>query len=125
MRPSQIQPVLLIVCCFGLCVSLGYAQNDPPIYPVDGEFIKQWLLLGPFFPGDLETDFLVAAGGEANQNSLPMTDGHLNGYLQSLAENSAGTSAETTSFSVVLLIHQNQSAVKINLFPLHHLNDYY
>ena len=33
---------------------------------VDGEYIKEWLVLGPFFPNDLEADFLVGIEGEAN-----------------------------------------------------------
>jgi len=37
-----------------------------PINPVDGEYIKEWLVLGPFFPKDLEKDFLADASGEAN-----------------------------------------------------------
>jgi serine phosphatase RsbU (regulator of sigma subunit) len=42
------------------------AQNKVPIPPVDGEYIKEWLVLGPFFPDDLEKDFLIDADGEAN-----------------------------------------------------------
>lgn len=30
------------------------------------EYVKEWLVLGPFFPDDLETDFLADVGGEAN-----------------------------------------------------------
>ena len=33
---------------------------------IDENYITKWLVLGPFFPGDLNTDFLVDAGGEAN-----------------------------------------------------------
>ena len=33
---------------------------------VDGEYIKEWLVIGPFFPDDLEKDFLADAGGEGN-----------------------------------------------------------
>ena len=35
-------------------------------YTIDGKYIREWLILGPFFPDDLETDFLADAGGEAN-----------------------------------------------------------
>ena len=38
------------------------AQNSP----ADGEYIKEWLVLGPFFPDNLEKDFLAGVGGEAN-----------------------------------------------------------
>ena len=34
-------------------------------YAIDGEYIREWLVLGPFFPDDLETDFLAHVGGEA------------------------------------------------------------
>ncbi|MCH7755955.1 7TM-DISM domain-containing protein, partial [candidate division KSB1 bacterium] len=54
----------VLFCLFMLPVA--QAQNDVPIHPVDGEYIKEWLLLGPFFPDDLDKDFLVGAGGEAN-----------------------------------------------------------
>ena len=42
------------------------AQKTVPIHTVDGEYIKEWLVLGPFFPNDLSTDFLVDVEGEAN-----------------------------------------------------------
>ena len=45
---------------------VAQAQNEVPIHAVDGEYIKEWLVLGPFFPDDLEKDFLVDGGGEAN-----------------------------------------------------------
>ena len=39
-----------------------------PTHMVDGEYIKEWLVLGPFFPEDMDLDFLVDVGGEANIN---------------------------------------------------------
>ena len=39
---------------------------SPPIHPIDGEYIREWLVLGPFFPDDLEKDFLAGVGGETN-----------------------------------------------------------
>ena len=33
---------------------------------IDGEYVREWLVLGPFFPDDLETDFLADKSGEAN-----------------------------------------------------------
>ena len=35
-------------------------------HKIDGEYIKEWLILGPFFPDDLDEDFLADTGGEAN-----------------------------------------------------------
>jgi len=37
-----------------------------PIHPIDSEYIKAWLVLGPFFSNNLEIDFLSNVGGEAN-----------------------------------------------------------
>lgn len=54
----------VLFCLFIL--QIAHAQNNVPIHPVDGEYIKEWLVLGPFFPDDLEKDFLVDVGGEAN-----------------------------------------------------------
>ena len=47
-------------------LSVAQAQNEVPIHPVDGQYITEWLLLGPFFPDDLDKDFLVGARGAAN-----------------------------------------------------------
>ncbi len=54
----------VLFCLFML--PIVHARNDAPIHPVDGEYINEWLVLGPFFPDDLENDFLVDVGGEAN-----------------------------------------------------------
>ena len=60
-------PFFWSLCLFFNLVVLGtYAQYAVPIHPVDGEYIKEWLVLGPFFPADLETDFLADVGGEEN-----------------------------------------------------------
>ena len=32
----------------------------------DGKYIREWLVLGPFFPDDLDRDFLAYEGGEAS-----------------------------------------------------------
>ena len=52
-------------------VTTAHAQDSVPTHPVDGTFIKEWLVLGPFFPEDLETDFLASANGEASVNPKP------------------------------------------------------
>jgi len=56
---------------FGLLYLIPFtadAQNNVPINTVNGEYIKEWLVLGPFFPDDLGKDFLADAGGEKNVN---------------------------------------------------------
>ncbi len=57
---------LLIVWFCLFMPSVSKAQNDISIHQVNGEYVREWLVLGPFFPGDLETDFLTDAGGEVN-----------------------------------------------------------
>ncbi len=42
------------------------AQGSVPRHHINGEYIREWLVLGPFFPDDLEQDFLADAGGEKN-----------------------------------------------------------
>ena len=54
-----------------LYVTVAHAQDNVPTHPVDGTFIKEWLVLGPFFPEDLETDFLASVNGEASANPKP------------------------------------------------------
>ena len=55
-----------LLVCLSYCwlVSAALAQSFVPTHPVDGTYVKEWLVLGPFFPDDLETDFLAAVGGE-------------------------------------------------------------
>nr|MBC8230609.1 hypothetical protein [bacterium] len=38
-------------------------------HSIDGEYIKEWLVLGPFLPDNLEMDFLADIGGEVNIES--------------------------------------------------------
>ena len=59
---------LSFVLFYLFMLPVAYAQNKVPVLPVDGEYISEWLVLGPFFPYDLERDFLVNAGGEENGN---------------------------------------------------------
>ncbi len=54
-----------------LSVAVVQAQDNIPTHPVDGTFIKEWLVLGPFFPENLETDFLASVNGETSANPKP------------------------------------------------------
>ena len=60
-----------ILVFLSFCVTVAHAQDSVPTHPVDGTFIKEWLVLGPFFPEDLETDFLASTNGEALANPKP------------------------------------------------------
>jgi len=51
----------LIILSVFVLTGHTFAQN----HLIDGEYIKEWLVLGPFFPDDLKTDFLADVGGEA------------------------------------------------------------
>ncbi|MBU6401379.1 MAG: hypothetical protein KGS61_13770, partial [Verrucomicrobia bacterium] len=50
----------------GLGAAVQAAEPSVPVHTVDGSFIRDWLVLGPFPAAGLETDFLAGAGGEAN-----------------------------------------------------------
>ena len=58
--------LLFLLACLSFVASAVHAQNAVPTYPVDGQYMREWLVLGPFFPDNLETDFLTDVGGEAN-----------------------------------------------------------
>ena len=60
-----------ILVFLSLYVTVAHAQDSVPTHPVDGTFIKEWLVLGPFFPEDLELDFLASTNGEAAANPKP------------------------------------------------------
>ena len=55
---------LNLIFLFALVLPFVATAQNVPIHPVDGEYIKEWLVLGPFFPNDLEIDFLADVGGE-------------------------------------------------------------
>jgi len=47
------------------------AQNTVPTVTPGDEYITEWLVIGPFFPDDLEMDFLAHVGGEAKVQPKP------------------------------------------------------
>lgn len=50
----------------GGAIPMPAAENVAPVHKVDGSFVRDWLVLGPFPSRDFESDFLIGAGGEAN-----------------------------------------------------------
>ncbi|MBM3840841.1 MAG: hypothetical protein FJ398_23365 [Verrucomicrobia bacterium] len=59
--------LVLLKCLFcDQSVTAQAGDNAAPVHIVDGSFVREWLVLGPFPSRDLETDFLASAGGEAN-----------------------------------------------------------
>ena len=76
----QTRRIGFVLLCFCWATFVVNAQNEAPVHSTDGEYIKEWLVLGPFFPDDLDTDFLASVGGEANVNpkegdTVTTTDG--------------------------------------------------
>lgn len=56
----------LVVALAGRPVSAQPSENRAPVHDVDGSFVREWLVLGPFPAKGLEMDFLAGAGGESN-----------------------------------------------------------
>ena len=66
--------LIFIIPLIFIFATVVHAQNYVPIHPVNGEYIKEWLVLGPFLQNNLETDFLDDAGGfvlDANKELHP------------------------------------------------------
>jgi serine phosphatase RsbU (regulator of sigma subunit) len=62
MQDNRITPTVVFSILF--IISAAHSQIEAPIHPLDKEYIKDWLILGPFFPDSLGRDFLSTAGGE-------------------------------------------------------------
>jgi len=60
LRPTHLGLAVLLFC---LLFSTARAQSVPN-HVVDGTYIREWLVLGPFPSDDLGEDFLAAIGGE-------------------------------------------------------------
>jgi len=58
--------IILLTLITALITPPAFAANHVVNSDVDGEYIKEWLVLGPFLPDNLETDLLADAGKEAN-----------------------------------------------------------
>ena len=54
--------LISILCLFIVCHSTAQVNQ------VDGGFIKDWLILGPFSGNNIDQDYLESGGGEANAN---------------------------------------------------------
>ena len=60
-------PLISIMMPFYMCGTNDWAQETGEVVvPLSDKYIREWLVLGPFFPDDLDTDFLADMGGEAN-----------------------------------------------------------
>ena len=50
------------LCLFAICHSMAQVNQ------IDGNFIKDWLILGPFSGNNIDQDYLESVDGEANVN---------------------------------------------------------
>ena len=48
-------------------------QNQVTTHIIDDDYIREWLVLGPFFPDDLETDLLTDMGGDPREGDAVTT----------------------------------------------------
>jgi len=65
--------LIFLLSFFHIFAGVAWAQETgQAVFPLSGdaagEYIREWLVLGPFFPSDLDADFLSQAGGEADIN---------------------------------------------------------
>jgi len=50
-----------------VCSTIAWSQGTGQVVvPLSDKYLTEWLVLGPFFPDDLNADFLADVGGEAN-----------------------------------------------------------
>ena len=63
---KSIWLLALVLRFCGQVVSGQVADKTAPGHDLDGSFVREWLVLGPFPSRDLEVDFLASVGGEAN-----------------------------------------------------------
>ena len=64
---GKIVSLVALACLLaGRVVSAGAADRVAPVHDVDGSFVREWLVLGPFPTKQIEPDLLADVGGEAN-----------------------------------------------------------
>ncbi|MDX1701827.1 MAG: hypothetical protein R3250_14470, partial [Melioribacteraceae bacterium] len=57
--------LLFIFLYIFLMPSVHLTQNSVPTHQAYGEYIDEWLILGPLFPRSLDKDFFIDKGGES------------------------------------------------------------
>jgi signal transduction histidine kinase/ligand-binding sensor domain-containing protein len=65
-RGLWVAGVMLMLMGNGGIAAAEKIHREAPAHAVDGSFVREWLVLGPFPSKDLEFDFLGEAGGEAS-----------------------------------------------------------
>ena len=59
---TQYLILILALCLFVVCHSTAQVNQ------IDDNFIKDWLILGPFSGNNINQDYLESVGGEANMD---------------------------------------------------------
>lgn len=59
-------PLALACLLAGWPITAQAADASAPVHHVDGSFVREWLVLGPFPSRDMDVDLLADVGGEAN-----------------------------------------------------------
>lgn len=73
--------VLVFLCALGFGANPNArAEASVPVHTANGSYLKEWLVLGPFRPGDSKTNFLSSVGEERNirpkeGDSVPQPNG--------------------------------------------------
>ena len=116
-----------------LCLSAAWAQQSAPVVvPVNGDCIREWLVIGPFFPRDPDTDFLAGVGGEANvdpregdtfttEDGRTLTWGRYNSRGDMIQiDDAIGRHVEATAYAFCILQSERTSRIP---FGMGHDND--
>ncbi len=124
---SQLLISGLILLFAGILSGHTHAQNSVPPHPVNGEYIKEWLVLGPFFPADLEKDFLADVGGEANihpkeGNTVATADGKTLTWKRYMSKgniidllDAVGSYENATAYAFCLLQSETTGDARVHL----------
>jgi hypothetical protein len=73
MQARCVYGYFCVVVFWIFVVCFAHAQTPVPPHPVDGGFIKEWLILGPFFPDDLQDDLPPSLVWTIFEDSLGMS----------------------------------------------------
>jgi ligand-binding sensor domain-containing protein/two-component sensor histidine kinase len=65
-RRTGLSLWMMLALLYGAIATTHAAESERAVHTIDGSFVRDWLVLGPFPSRDLETDFLASVGGEAN-----------------------------------------------------------
>jgi hypothetical protein len=63
---TTLRLLALVLALAAQTIICSAAEPSAPVHEINGSFIKDWLVLGPFPSKAMEIDLLEAAGGEAN-----------------------------------------------------------